>query len=570
MFAYLLRMYQYHRKENRIFFMSQCMGIVLLQFVETFMNDGSFMEHYAVVSDVMVDMMRLLEVLIVLSAIIFIVLSHWYYFRNQEKEYKTFQCAGMTRAEALGLYLLGFLVIDVLVLALGIILGSILANLSYEFLIIVFHISLKLPLIHIAEVQKVVFIAVASDTGAMLWLIIFSFDRKRRQAGKHLYIKCIGIVTIVILLVAFSTHWEKDAAIATIALITGILCLDFGMLKVHELWCKKKEAKGVARFQKAIKLESLNRNQGIIITAGAVFSLVIAFIVAFFLDINYWDKEVYSQQNPFDLVIVNYEVLPDLSRSQLEEIVQKSDTPITYHKEIKSLRDGAFNFFSVDDVNEILHTDYQVEQGKFIQDFRVYGRYQMKCFLSTDKFEKDVDGRTVTFTKKGEVGNILFGYNKSMADQTILLNQRDFQMLQSKGSKLLPQDVDLYQFLDWKKTGSVISELKRVLGEDEAYRTACSKIEGYRQVKEGYRFFIVTMIPILSCLFLFGFLQFRFAVRLQMEKNEKEFYRLNCLGVGRDEREGVKHRLLIFLYTKPYTLALLNVVYFAIWVRMIG
>jgi hypothetical protein len=138
-------------------------------------------------------------------------------------------------------------------------------------------------------------------------------------------------------------------------------------------------------------------------------------------------------------------------------------------------------------------------------------------------------------------------------------------MLQTKESHLLKQDIYLYRFKDWKKTDGVIRELKHVLGNEEAYRTACSKVEGYRQVKEGYRFFIVTIIPILCCLYLFGFLQFQFAIRLQMERNEKEFYRLNCLGISSEEREDVKHRLLVFMYKKPYTLAIVNGIYFGIW-----
>jgi hypothetical protein len=546
------------------------MGVILLQFVETFMSDGSFMEHYAVVSDVMADMMRLLDVLIVMCTVIFTVLSHWYFFRNQAKEYKTFQYAGMTRTEALSLYLTGFLIMDVLVLIVGIILGSVLANLCYELLIVAFHISLELPLIHLAEVLKVAAIAAVSDVGAMLWVLIFSTSKKTAKSEQYFYLKCITIITAALCAFARVTHWEKDALIATLALILGILLLDIGMLKFYEVRCKNKNAQGLMRFEKAIKIDALKNNQGVMITAGSIFSLILAFSIGFFIDIRYWDKDVYSQQNPFDLVIANYEVLPDLTSQQIDEIIKKAETPITYQKEIQTIRDGAFNFFSVNDVNDILHTDYQVEPGKYIQVFRVYGRYQSKKdFLSTDKIEKDIDGKPMTFKKEAESANVLFGYNKSLADQTILVNQSDFKRLQKKGSQLLPQKVYLYKFKDWKKTGPVISELKHILGEEEAYRTACSKIEGYRQVKEGYLFFVVTMLPILGCLFQFGFLQFRFAVRLQMEKDENEFYRLDCLGIGHEEREAVKHRLQVFLYTKPYILAILNALYFAIWVLVI-
>lgn len=571
MFTYLLRMYQYHRKENQIFFLSQCMGIVLLQFVETFMNDSSFMEHYAVVSDVLVDMMRLLDILVVVSTVIFIILSHWYYFRNQAKEYTTFQCAGMSKTQALGLYLVGFLIIDVLVLAIGIILGSVFANLCYGLLIVAFNLPLNLPLIHLAEVQKVVAIAAASDVGAMFWLVIFSASRRKKskQTENHMYSKSIAIITILLLLIAYATHWEMDGVIAVIALVPGLLFLDFGILKFCEMQCKKKDARGVMRFEKAIKLDAIKKNQGVILTAGFIFSLILVFTASFFLDINYWDKYVYRQQNPFDLVIANYEILPDLSNKQISEILGKAETPITYEKEINSLRDGAFSFFSVEDVNNILTTDYQVRQGEFIQVFRIYGRFPKKDFLSTNTIEKNINGKSVTLKKGGEASNILFGYHKSMADQIILLNQDDFQMLQRKGSDVLKQDVYLYRFKDWKKTGPVIAELKHILGNEEAYRAACSKIEGYRQVKEGYHFFAVTMIPILCCLFFFGFLQFQFAVRLQMEKDKKEFYRLNCLGIGSKERDGVKHRLLVFFYTKPFLLAVLNGAYFAIWFRIV-
>ena len=572
MYTCLLRMYQYHRKENRIFFLSQCMGVILLQFVETFMNDSSFMDHYAAVSDVLADMMRLLEILIIVSMVIFIILSHWYCFRNQRKEYTTFQCAGMSKAEALGLYLIEFLMIDILVLGIGILLGSILANLCYELLITVFQMSLGLPLIHLMEIKKVAVIVLAADAGAVIWLCMFAVPQRKtgKQPENPIFIKCITIVTILLLLLAYATHWDLDGTLAVIALVPGLLCLDFGLLKFYDLRWKRKDAQGVLRFEKALKQDALKKNQGVIITAGVVFSLIIIFIIAFFQDINYWDKDVYRQQNPFDLVIVNYEVKPDLNREQLAEIIGKADTPVTYEKEITCIRDGAYSFFAVNDVNDILHTDYQVEPGQFLQVFRTYGRFHRKDFLSSQVIEKEIDGKSMILRKEGEADNILFGYNKSMADQTILLNQSDFVALQKDGSDTLTQDVHLYQFKDWRKTGGSILELKQILGNEEAYRAACSKVEGYRQVKEGYSFFTVTIIPILCCLFFFGFLQFQFAVKLQMKKNEKEFYRLNCLGISKEESEVAKHRLKVFLHTKPCTLAVLNSVFFCIWLAVVS
>jgi len=567
MITYLIRMYQYHRKENRIFFLSQSLGIALLQFVEIFVNDSSFMEHYAVVGDVLIDMMRLLEVLIIVSVIIFIILSHWYLLRNQAKEFTTFQCAGMSKEETIYLYLAEFLVIDVLALLLGIVFGSILANSCYGFLKAAFGMPLKLPLAGYEEVRKAVLIVVFSDACAAIWMILFSplKRRKSRQTHETMYMKCIVIVTAALLLFALATHWKMDGIIAVMALVPVLLCLDFAVLRYGIMRWKRKDTQGIMQVEKALILEALKNNCGVILTAGAVFSLVLIFVCGFFMDIHYWDKDVYSQQNPFDLVIVNYEIMPDLKENQITEIVGKAESPVIYSKEIFSIRDGAFNFFSVNDVNDILHTHYQVKKGGFIQVFRVYGSYKRKDFLSTEMIQNKINGKPVTLKKEGETDNILFGYSKSMADQTILLNQSDYQMLCKKGTEELKQDVYLYRFQDWKKTGGAVCELKHILGDGEAYSIASSKIEGYQHVREGYIFFAVTIVPIMGCLFLFGFLQFQFAMRLQAEKDEKEFYRLNCLGIGTEDRNGIKHRLLRALYTKPYILAVLNGVYFIVW-----
>lgn len=248
------------------------------------------------------------------------------------------------------------------------------------------------------------------------------------------------------------------------------------------------------------------------------------------------NADIYS---PYDMLYTEMNGMNQASQHEITRILKQNDVEITENMQFEYVRNSAFNFISVTEINAIFKCGYEVRTGECINLFQID---------ETDGYEHDLTPvETVTLaddlqlTSIGSNIRILWNQNPTFADRTLIVSDEDYNRI--KGiNDCHTGKVNLYQFRDWKASASAILKVDAYLQQingldrkDQYYYRTSSHINQYQQAKQSGEFLIFVMsfvvILLLTAAISISFL----GIKSEQEEHGKMIDSLYRIGVTREQ-----------------------------------
>lgn len=268
---------------------------------------------------------------------------------------------------------------------------------------------------------------------------------------------------------------------------------------------------------------------------------------------------------PYDLVYSEIFGKNHISEDDLRDTLSGHGISIAEEKKISYVRDAAFNYLAVSEVNEKLGCNYKVPEGTFLNLFQ----YEMEDGYGHDIRENDHVSLKPDTEKELELSScgsdirILFNKNPTHADYTLILNDADFDRIKSDRN-YRAGTIHLFRLQDWKSSSAGINALQSFLQEtngitkeEQRYFLATSKIESFQTASQSGQFAIFLLCFVEMLLLMAAYLLIHSGIAAEREENERAMKSLFLIGTTNEER----FRLCLFKnrmrFLPPLVIALL-------------
>lgn len=265
---------------------------------------------------------------------------------------------------------------------------------------------------------------------------------------------------------------------------------------------------------------------------------------------------------PYDLAYSAFLGYNSISEQDLRDTLSRHHVSVTEEQQLPYLRDPAFNYLAVSEVNRVFGCHYRVPAGSFLNLFQ----YELQDGYGHNLAE--VSHISLKTGKKlyscGSEVKILFNQNPALAERTLVLNDGDFEEILSSGSYWEGQ-MHLCRLQDWRAASEGIEALQSLLREANGltpeeqwqFYRASSKTEEYQIALQSGRFacflmgFVVILLLMAACLLI------HFRIAAEQEESRRTMRSLYMVGATGAER----FRLCLYLnrmrFLPPFAAALL-------------
>lgn len=262
---------------------------------------------------------------------------------------------------------------------------------------------------------------------------------------------------------------------------------------------------------------------------------------------------------PYDLAYSEMFGKNNVSPQELAAVLEEHNVTITETTQISYARDAAFNYLSVSEVNKKLGCSYRIPSGTFLNLFQYeledgydYDLVEIPHISLKIEDEGEKEGQApnieASLQSCGSDVRILFNKNATLADRTLILNDRDFDKLKSNRNYWYGT-MYLFQLQNWRESQagvlafqSFLQEKNQVTPKEQRYFRADAKIERYLEARQSGQFAMFLLCFVEALLLLAAFLLIRFRITAEQEENRRLQKSLFMIGMSEAER----YRLFLF------------------------
>lgn len=253
---------------------------------------------------------------------------------------------------------------------------------------------------------------------------------------------------------------------------------------------------------------------------------------------------------PYDLAYTEIFGQNHISEDERESTLSQYHVTVEEEQQVSFVRDNAFNYLSVSEVNEKLGCSYKVPAGKFLNLFQYetedgYDYEIMEIPNISLKLETE---KTLNLQSCGSDTRILFNKNAALADYTLILNDANYNLLKSD-SNYWTGTMYLFQLQDWQESLAGISAFQSLLQEanglsqeEQQYFRAHSKIEYFQVASQSVQFAMFLLCFVEALLLMAAFLLIYSRMMAEREENSRLQKSLYMIGITESEQ----YRLCLF------------------------
>jgi len=287
------------------------------------------------------------------------------------------------------------------------------------------------------------------------------------------------------------------------------------------------------------------------------------------------DSEKYAvQHNPVHIAYAEILGKNKIAKETLDSIIHSGETPLTSFKQLEYIDNGRASIFSDKRLNAVFRTFFQVQKGQFLNLFQIveddgyaHNTDEMKSFQAQTQ-----DGAR-TFISQGSIIKMLFNNLLIVSkERCVILNEEDYLKVKSSSHPEEIGVINLFNFLDWKKTEAIAVKLETEL---ENYNKAHTKLYYDTTEKDNLVFKASTRIDEYNTqkgagsflLFLFSFVGIlffissgvilHFKLQTEMEIEKVKYRKLYKIGITAKEMAGTISKELKVLFFMPIILGVL-------------
>lgn len=492
----------------RLFFSCSCVSTAIFFCFASMLFNEQFMNGYTVDSMISSNII-FPSVLMAGFMIVFFPLSYHVFWNARKQDYGIFLSLGMSRKEAIRNIMAESIMVSALALLAALIAGTFCSALFYGVLRYLLHIQ------------------------GWSWMV----------PTESYVVTCLlhGVIT-VITIAAYSLKFRM---------------LRVGrMLKNHD----KTERKGmIYRLSEKRMPEYMNRNlikfsflmrhkkewvfryvmAGILVTAVTV---LISLSTCLFGG-GWKDAKTYA---PFDMTYVSIYGGNELSLEEAEVILKQKNVTVTSSLQIEFFRDNAFNYVSVSELNGKFQSDYQVEEGTFLNLFQ----YDMNNGYEYDvtpvnKVTVKNDDTTKELASAGSNIKIFWNWNPAFADRTLVLNDADFKLLIDNKNYQYGV-INLFKVKDWKRSKDGITAVSEKLRQrnglsepEQRLLAVTSKVADYERAGQSGSVLALSMGFVIIMIYAACFILIHFRIAGEREENSRSMKSLFFMGSLKTELKDV-------------------------------
>ena len=250
------------------------------------------------------------------------------------------------------------------------------------------------------------------------------------------------------------------------------------------------------------------------------------------------DAEEYA---PYDLCYAGLYGYNQISPDETTALLEKEQVRVDAVYQLNFFRDSVYNYVSVSEANHKLNTDYNVEQGYFLNVFQ---------FATNDGYEHNmspVNSITINGSKDcilhscGSDVKILWNQNPAFAERTVILNDNDFQRLYNN-TNYWQGTINLFTFHDWRHSKNGVVSVQNYLQKqnnltdaDQKAVAVSSKIGDYERASQSgsvlWLFMSFVVVLLLSAILI----SIHFRIIGEKDENAKRANSLYYLGCMKKE-----------------------------------
>lgn len=520
-----VKMFKKRSVQYRLFWLSQMIVVSLFFLVYSFYRTDDFMNHFAVISQQIVDSTQIGMVGTMAFTACFIPFSHWLLFQRRTRDFATLLSVGLSRSMMYVQIFIEHVFLDVTAAACGFLIGTIGVALSYFGIVDGLGLKpLNLPISKMGYFDAAKIVLIIDGISILGILIICSFQSIKQIEGlNQRRIKKFRLPHV-----AFSFIIKK--------------------------FRKRKNSEDIYTYNRRYQIWKDSRFlqfANIIMIILFFFMMILSVVNARWIDDN--GKQMY----PFDLVYVNeYTNLKDekqYSDKDLIKIMEKNNVKPKVFTEIDYYRNGAFNLFDVSDINEICGTKYKVKRGTALEvqrETKGYWEWGITHREKDSSVSVPLKSGLKSFNIPNQDINMLFGY-PCMADRIVLLNSKDFNNLGEEIGDYLFQKNYLMSFSKWQDSKPIVESMKKYLGDD-SYRAIYSRYLYEEQSTQNQIFEVILFSLIGFSLYGGSLLCIHFWMKIRRDEQLQEYKKLWDVGMNKETLQKVRKQSVHILFWPPY------------------
>ena len=214
-------------------------------------------------------------------------------------------------------------------------------------------------------------------------------------------------------------------------------------------------------------------------------------------------------------------------------------------KKVEMLRNGAFNIISAKELHKKLGTNYQPVEGSYIQLFQedLNDGYEHSLTpLGTLKIPLK-NNQELPLQFQEQKIEILFNPCKSLADITIIVNDKDFQNIKKLAQGFIPQNAIMINLDNWKISGTAIRDLQNSMAElnnfseeDQYVSSLSSKIQAYTAEKQASEVLTFWIFFVDLMFFAAADIMICFKIKSELKEETRMIFSLYRIGITAKEQ----------------------------------
>lgn len=255
-----------------------------------------------------------------------------------------------------------------------------------------------------------------------------------------------------------------------------------------------------------------------------------------------------------------------ISDQELHKTAENNHVKIIKDRRIDFLTYAGNSIFSADEINRLFHKDYQVEKGTVETVFQ-YPKQDGRAHRLPAGRGLGIDlanGEHRYYAPAGEKTDVLTGDVSALSDGVMLLNGKDYDQIKSQAADCSVGSIRLIDCRSLKESQVLGDALKayfaRSNGEEgnTSYYNLYTKADTVKEDSQtnSFMLFLFSVMDVLLYLSAAVMLHFRIAVHLEADRNKYES--LKKIGASYDDIERFMGKEIKLLFLVPAVIALIG------------
>ncbi|NBH13103.1 ABC transporter permease [Lachnospiraceae bacterium] len=549
----LFKMIRYNHKSYKLYMYCNTFTMTLLFAFLSICSNDSFMHSYYIDSKISYNILAP-AALICLFTILFLPYAYKAFLKGRKQEYSILMTLGMTEREVIANMFLECLTVSSIGCIAGLICGSGLAALFFLFLRYTiglttiqweFHISAYLAalILYTGVIIIILFINILEFIKANLAELMSAKQKEERKKRGTMPRLIIGCGTLFLsFFIMLSVYSSGKTNLSLLSMGTAIIGIALTVSNFDSVM-----PKNIKRNWK-ISISFLMQHQKswktVTFLSASLFGLLIFFSG---LSITLYSNSLSNAMtySPYDLFYVQDHISNRISSRKLEHILNNNGVSVSSRKKVEMLRNGAFNIISAKELHKKLGTNYQPVEGSYIQLFQedLNDGYEHSLTpLGTLKIPLK-NNQELPLQFQEQKIEILFNPCKSLADITIIVNDKDFQNIKKLAQGFIPQNAIMINLDNWKISGTAIRDLQNSMAElnnfseeDQYVSSLSSKIQAYTAEKQASEVLTFWIFFVDLMFFAAADIMICFKIKSELKEETRMIFSLYRIGITAKEQ----------------------------------